>query len=90
MNARGHPLHVGWRKRGHDVFSVYDDAPGIADREVIRRSHEEGRFLITNDKDFGGNVYRERYPHCGIVLLRLDNERRSLLEEKRKRSPGSR
>lgn len=70
------PAVARWlEERGHDVFSVYDDAPGIADNEVIRRSHEEGRILITNDKDFGGKVYRERYPHCGIVLLRLDNER---------------
>ena len=29
-------------EKGHDVFSVYDDAPGIADTEVIRRAHEEG------------------------------------------------
>lgn len=57
------------------MSSVYDDSPGIADTEVIRRADEEERILITNDKDFGGKVYRERYPHCGIVLLRLDNER---------------
>jgi predicted nuclease of predicted toxin-antitoxin system len=70
------PAVAHWlEKRGHDVFSVYDDAPGIEDAEVLRRAHEEERILITNDKDFGGKVYRERYPHSGIVLLRLDNER---------------
>jgi len=71
------PAVAHWlEKRGHDVFSVYDDAPGIEDAEVLHRAHEEERILITNDKDFGGKVYRERYPHSGIVLLRLDNERR--------------
>jgi len=70
------PAVARWlEERGHDVFSVYDDAPGIEDAEVLRRAHEEKRILITNDKDFGGKVYRERYPHSGIVLLRLDNER---------------
>lgn len=70
------PAVARWLEEiGHDVSSVYDDAPGIADREVIRRSYEERRILITNGKDFGGKVYREQYPHCGIVLLRLDNER---------------
>jgi len=43
--------------------------------EVLRRAHEEERILITNDEDFGGKVYRARYPHSGIVLLRLENER---------------
>jgi len=90
------PAVARWlEEKGHDVFSVYDDAPGIADSEVIRRSHEEGRILITNDKGFGDKVYRERYPHCGIVLLRLDNERsqnkisvlRRLLEEYADRLP---
>jgi predicted nuclease of predicted toxin-antitoxin system len=90
------PAVARWlEERGHDVFSVYDDAPGIEDAEVLRRAHEEERILITNDKDFGGKVYRERYPHSGIVLLRLDNERsqnkisvlRRLLEEYADRLP---
>lgn len=61
--------------RGHEVFSVFDDAPGMSDTEVIRQAHEEGRILITNDKDFGEKVHRGQFPHCGIVLLRLDDER---------------
>lgn len=61
--------------QGHDAFSVFDEAPGIPDEEVIRRAYDERRILITNDKDFGEKVYREGYPHCGVVLLRLDNER---------------
>ena len=31
--------------------------------------------MITSDKDFGAKVYRERYPHKGVVLLRLTDER---------------
>ncbi len=31
--------------------------------------------LITNDKDFGEMVYRERKPHRGVILLRLQDER---------------
>lgn len=30
---------------------------------------------MTNDKDFGEKVYREKRPHKGIVLLRLEDER---------------
>ena len=62
-------------QQGHDVFSVYDEAPGIADAEVIRRALAENRILVTNDKDFGEKVFRERHPHRGVVFLRLSNER---------------
>ncbi|WP_459872942.1 DUF5615 family PIN-like protein [Endothiovibrio diazotrophicus] len=34
-------------------------------------------MLITNDKDFGELVYRERAVHAGVILLRLQNERRT-------------
>jgi predicted nuclease of predicted toxin-antitoxin system len=43
------PAVAHWlEEKGHDVFSVYDDAPGIEDAEVIRRAHAERRILITN------------------------------------------
>ncbi len=45
------------------------------DEEVIRRALTENRILVTNDKDFGEKVYRDRHPHRGIILLRLENER---------------
>jgi predicted nuclease of predicted toxin-antitoxin system len=61
--------------QGHDVLSIYDQARGISDDEVLERAHAEGRILITNDKDFGEKVYRERRPHRGVVLLRLADER---------------
>ena len=35
----------------------------------------ENWILITNDKDFGEKVYRERRLHRGVVFLRLSNER---------------
>ena len=62
-------------QEGHDVFSVYDDAPGIKDDEVIRRAVAERRILITNEKDFGERVFRERQAHQGVVFLRLSDER---------------
>lgn len=47
----------------------------MADEAIVQQAFAEGRVLITNDKDFGEKVYRERFPHCGVVLLRLDDER---------------
>ncbi len=60
---------------GHDVFSVYEQARGMKDESIIQKAFSENRILITNDKDFGEKVYREQYPHKGIVLLRLEDER---------------
>jgi len=70
------PAVARWlRERRHEVFSVYEEARGMDDEEIIQRAFTENRFLITNDKDFGEKVYRDRWPHKGIILLRLDNER---------------
>lgn len=72
------PAVARWLEaRGHEVFSVYDQARGIDDDEVLARAFEERWVLITNDKGFGARVYRERLPHRGIILLRLEDERAS-------------
>lgn len=70
------PAVARWlRGQQHDVFSVYEQARGMDDSDIIRKAFAENWILITNDKDFGEKVYRERRPHKGIVLLRLDDER---------------
>jgi predicted nuclease of predicted toxin-antitoxin system len=63
------------REQAHEVFSVYEEARGMDDDSIIRKAFAESWILITNDKDFGEKVYREQYPHKGVILLRLQNER---------------
>lgn len=48
---------------------------GMDDEAVIQRAFTENRILVTNDKDFGEKVYRERLSHKGVILLRLTDER---------------
>jgi len=60
---------------GHEIFSVFDEARGIEDDEVIQKAYDGGWILITNDKDFGERVYRERRSHRGIIFMRLEDER---------------
>jgi len=70
------PAVAQWlRAHQHEVFSVYDHARGAADEEIIRKAFDEGWILVTNDKDFGELIYRERRPHKGVILLRLEDER---------------
>ncbi|MGQ9628189.1 MAG: DUF5615 family PIN-like protein [Anaerolineae bacterium] len=70
------PAVARWlHEQKHEVFSVYEEARGIDDDDVIAKAFAENWILITNDKDFGEKVYRERRPHKGVVLLRLEDER---------------
>jgi predicted nuclease of predicted toxin-antitoxin system len=47
------------RDRQHEVFSVYDEARGMTDDEIIKKAFAENWILITLDRDFGGMVYRQ-------------------------------
>ncbi|HSO77634.1 MAG TPA: DUF5615 family PIN-like protein [Bacteroidales bacterium] len=63
------------REHNHEVFSVYEEGRGMDDDTIVRKAFSENRILITNDKDFGEKIYRERFQHKGLVLLRLEDER---------------
>ncbi len=54
------------RKEGYEVFSVYEEARGITDEEIIKKAFAENWIVITNDKDFGEKVYRQKYLHIDL------------------------
>ena len=91
------PKVAKWlREQGHEVFSVFDDARAISDDEVLAKAFAETFILITNDKDFGEMIFRERREHHGVIFLRLNDERsankievlRHLLESYPEKMPG--
>jgi predicted nuclease of predicted toxin-antitoxin system len=63
------------REQGYDVYSVGEQSPGWPDLQVLAHAVNENRVVISNDKDFGELVFKNRLAHCGIVLMRLDDER---------------
>jgi len=70
------PTVAEWlRVNNHEVFSVFDDAAGMSDEDVLDKAFIEEWILITIDKDFGELIFREQKSHRGVVLLRLDDER---------------
>lgn len=70
------PQVAQWlREQTHEVFSVYEEARGMEDDDVIKKAFAESWILVTNDKDFGEKVYRESQSHRGIILMRLEDER---------------
>lgn len=70
------PMVARWlREQEHEVFLVYEQARGMNDDDVISKAFAEAWILVTNDKDFGEKIYREKTAHCGVILLRLEDER---------------
>lgn len=60
------------RADGHDVRSTAETAPGSSDSQVLQLAHEEGRVLLTFDKDFGELAVRAGLSmSSGVILFRL-------------------
>lgn len=64
--------HLG--ASGHDVVAVAEIMGQAEERTILDMAVEEIRILITNDKDFGELVFRQRFSHCGVLLLRLQDD----------------
>jgi len=60
------------QRPGHDAIRVgREHPPGLPDVEVLRIAYAENRILITDDRDFGELIIRERHQHRGVIYLRL-------------------
>ena len=62
------------RAAGHDVLAVVESMPAAKDGDILDRAVDEGRIVITNDKDFGDLVFRSQRSHDGVILLRLKQD----------------
>ncbi len=84
------------RDCGHNVSYVLEKQPGVSDDDVLLSAFNQGRILLTEDKDFGELVYRLKKPSKGIVLIRMAVGERNLkwtrlkklIENYRERLPG--
>jgi predicted nuclease of predicted toxin-antitoxin system len=76
------PIILRLRSDGHTVLSIRELAPGSPDIDVLNQARQASSVLLTEDKDFGELVYRDKSFHHGIVLIRLaglSRERRAEL-----------
>ena len=71
----GTKIALWLRQQNHDVFSIFDEARGISDDDVIDLAVSENRIFITNDRDFSSKIFRDHKLHCGVIFLRLEDER---------------
>ena len=54
---------------GHDVIWAGEWQSDPGDDEILARAYEDGRVLVTLDKDFGELAVALGRPHRGIVRL---------------------
>ena len=52
---------------GHDAIFAADIDPKASDETLLALSAEQGRILVTEDKDFGDLVFVFGLPHAGII-----------------------
>ena len=63
------------RGQGHEVFSVFDEARGASDDDILRKAVAEDWILITNDKDFGELTFRQGKLSIGVILIRVKGQK---------------
>ena len=68
--SSGKVLADALKNSGHDITYAGDSLIGMRDEDLLKLAQSERRILITNDKDFGELVFRQRKPSAGVILLR--------------------
>jgi predicted nuclease of predicted toxin-antitoxin system len=54
---------------GHDVVWTGDWSEDPGDEEILAKANNDGRILVTLDKDFGEIAIVKGKPHSGILRL---------------------
>ena len=60
------------KKKGIDIVSVTDIAPGLSDEEVLDLANKNDRIIITFDRDFGQLIFKHKRKTKGLILLRFN------------------
>jgi uncharacterized protein with PIN domain len=72
------PVIRALREAGHDVIAIAGSAKGASDETVIERAFDQGRVLITEDRDFGELVYARKRSSAGVVFVKFPSRARQL------------
>ena len=62
------------RELEYDVSWVTEIDIYLPDNEILAMANAEKRVLLTNDKDFGEIVFRQRLNTTGVILLRIKEQ----------------
>ena len=65
---------VAWlRSQGHDVLYASESRAQTSDADLLAEAEAGGHVVLTEDKDFGELVFRDRRNSHGVILLRLED-----------------
>lgn len=60
------------RDKGYDITSIGMENPSLLDSQIMDIAIEEGRTIVTFDRDYGELIFRHNYkPNNGVIYLRL-------------------
>ena len=62
------------RGMGYDIIWVADVDRYLDDMSVFKMAKKSNRILLTNDKDFGEIVFRQKLVPAGVVLFRIKGQ----------------
>lgn len=65
------PIVEGLRSAGLDVESIVETRAGASDSQVVEVARQEGRVLVTEDRDFGEMIVRQKLDLPGVILMEL-------------------
>lgn len=61
------------KAKGFDITSIGVDFPGIQDKIVLALAQEQGRTILTFDRDYGELIFKLQIkPANGVIYFRLD------------------
>jgi predicted nuclease of predicted toxin-antitoxin system len=70
------PSTAALRNAGFDVLAIAESHPGVDDTAVLSLAREEGRWLVTFDRDYGELLFLRGYPAPpAVILLRVSSYR---------------
>ena len=64
------------RANQYNVLSIAESFPGISDEQIIQLANDQGRLILTFDRDFGFLIFSKGIiPKNGICYFRLSSFR---------------
>lgn len=62
------------KNSGYNVKKVSEINCFMSDKRIINLGSKEKRIIVTEDKDFGEKIYKDRI-HCyGMILIRVNSK----------------
>ncbi len=68
------PIVDELKRIGYNIIWVADVDKYLDDISIFKIARKENRILLTNDKDFGEIVFRQKLIPTGIVLFRIKGQ----------------